>query len=95
MVEIGQIGLVDRISFKKDDSVLTTIYDVFKAKKFAEVCEGVGQKTDLGILRIGGKAMIDPKEFEEKGILKSVYDEEMKQARTHKSLRSLKIKVRG
>jgi len=79
-------------SHKRDDPVLTTIYDVFKAKKFAEVCEGVGQKTDLGILRIDGKTMIDPKEFEEKGILKSVYDKEMKQARAHKNLKLLKLK---
>ena len=76
----------------KNDSVLTTVYDVFKAKKFAEVCEGVGQKTDLGILRINGKKMIESKELEdEKGILRKLYKEEMENARKHESLKSLII----
>jgi hypothetical protein len=76
----------------KGDPILTTVYDVFKAKKFAEVCEGVGQKTDLGILRITGKTMIKSEDMEDdKGILKRLYTDEMETARKHESLKSLII----
>lgn len=49
----GQIQAVNTLMFQKhdkNDSLQTTIYDVYKAKRNAEVAQGVGKETELVIL---------------------------------------------
>lgn len=52
-----------------------TIYDVYKAKRNAEVSEGVGRNTDLVILRKGiGCTKLTKEDIK---ILDSIYEEEL------------------
>lgn len=45
----------------RQDDLKTTLYNVYKAKKNAEVMQGVGKETDIGYLSQNGVKMLDGK----------------------------------
>lgn len=71
----------------KDDDVLTTLYDVYKAKRNAEVAQGVGKDTELLILsNKSGCMRINDAQL---NILSQIYEQELKMGRTHQDLKKL------
>ena len=82
----GQAQALNTMMFQKharSDSLQTTIYDVYKAKKNSEVSPGVGKETDLIIL-LEGKMLKLGAECLKK--LDSIYNEEHIRGRTDKRL---------
>ncbi|MFA4877140.1 MAG: hypothetical protein WC586_06970 [Methanoregula sp.] len=92
----GSIQAVNTLMFQKhdkSDTLNTTIYDVYKAKRNAEVAQGVGKETELIVLTKGkGCRTITSESFK---LLKEIYDNEVKQGRTHSQLKSLKFSSGG
>lgn len=92
----GSIQAVNTLMFQKHDKhdpLNTTIYDVYKAKRNAEVAQGVGKETELIVLTKGkGCRTITSESFK---LLKEIYDNEVKQGRTHPQLKSLKFSSGG
>ena len=70
----------------KSDSLATTLYNVYKAKRNAEVAVGVGEETDMGILTEQGMTPIDARQQQ---ILREVYEEESVFGKKHKKLNEL------
>lgn len=70
----------------KKDSLDVTIYDVYKAKRNAEVSEGVGKETDLGVLTKRGHYIIPEKKLDK---LKKIYEDELSYGRKHPDLKSI------
>lgn len=70
----------------KKDPLEITIYDVYKAKRNAEVSEGVGKETDLGVLTKNGYYILT----DELDTLKEIYDQELQYGRTHRDLHKIK-----
>ncbi|MFA5214320.1 MAG: hypothetical protein WC406_13365 [Methanoregula sp.] len=69
------------------DDVLTTVYDVYKAKRNAEVAQGVGKETELLVLSLNnGCSRINNAQLE---ILSQIYDQELRMGRTHQDLQKL------
>jgi hypothetical protein len=87
----GNIQAINTLLFQKHDkrdSLVTTIYDVYKAKRNAEAAQGVGKDTELVILKKdAGCIPIEPKSIE---LLKNIYEEELKLGRNHEKLNLLK-----
>ncbi len=88
----GNIQAVNTLLFQKHDkcdNLLATLYNVYKAKRNAEVLQGVGKETELLILgeetylKINGKNM---------SILKKIYDEELLFGKKHKELSNINLK---
>lgn len=71
----------------KKDSLEVTIYDVYKAKRNAEVSEGVGKETDLCILTKMGYYVLPEKILDG---LKKIYEDELEYGRTNSRLEDLK-----
>jgi len=71
----------------KKDNLEVTIYDVYKAKRNAEVSEGVGKETDLGVLTKKGFQILNENKLEN---LSEIYQNELKYGRTHQALINLK-----
>jgi len=86
----GMIQAVNTMMFQKhgkDDDVLTTLYDVYKAKRNAEVAQGVGKDTELLILsNKSGCMRINDAQL---NILSQIYEQELKMGRTHQDLKKL------
>jgi hypothetical protein len=86
----GMIQAVNTMMFQKhgkDDDVLTTVYDVYKAKRNAEVAQGVGKETELLVLSLNnGCSRINKEQLE---ILAQIYDQELRMGRTHQDLQKL------
>ena len=72
----------------KKDPLEVTIYDVYKAKRNAEVSEGVGKETDLGVLTKKGYYILPETKLDS---LKRIYEDELKYGRTHSDLKNLKL----
>lgn len=87
----GHVQAINTLMFQKqliEDDLSTTIYNVYKAKRNAEVCTGVGRDTDLLILT--EKKCIKLKE-EDVEILSKIYSDESQIGKTSKSLNNLKV----
>jgi hypothetical protein len=86
----GHIQALNTLMFQqhdKYDNILTTIYDVYKAKKNAEVAQGVGKETELLILCKGnGCIRINLDQIK---VLDGIYYSELKHGRTNKNLSKL------
>lgn len=67
----------------KKDSLATTLYNVYKAKRNSEVSEGVGKETDIRIMTQGN---IYPLGEEDIKKLSEIYDAEMKSGKGNKIL---------
>jgi hypothetical protein len=75
----------------KKDCLEVTIYDVYKAKRNAEVSEGVGRETDLGVLTKRGFYILEETKLDE---LDKIYQDELKYGRTHQDLLKLKSEIK-
>lgn len=75
----------------KNDSLASTVYDVYKAKRNAEVSEGVGKETEVLVLNTKGCSALSSKEID---LLSKVYYDELKYGRNNKKLAVLN-KYRG
>lgn len=88
----GSIQAVNTLMFQKhdkNDSLSSTIYDVYKAKRNAEVAQGVGKETELVILfKEAGCKTLTRESFM---ILNDIYNEEVKVGRTHTNLNEIKF----
>ncbi len=88
----GDTQAVTTLLFQKHDkcdNLLATLYNVYKAKRNAEVLRGVGKETELLILgketylKINGKNM---------SILRKIYEEELMFGKNHKELLNINLK---
>lgn len=87
----GTIQAMNTLLFQrheKEDDLKTTIYNVFKAKKNAEVSRGVGKETDIGYLN--NNQIILLKE-EDLNILEKIYNIELVCGKNHADLNNLNI----
>ena len=66
----------------------TTLYNVYKAKKNAEVMQGVGKETDIGYLNKNGVKILDTKNI---NILNEIYYIELNCGKQHNKLNDLYI----
>lgn len=85
----GAVQAVNTLLFQKqskDDSLPVTIYNVYKAKRNAEVSVGVGKETDIIILTQSGITEIA--EDKEK-ILSQIYEKELKFGRTNEKVNQI------
>ena len=82
----GAVQAINTLLFQrhsKDDSLPTTVYNVYKAKRNAEVSTGVGKETDVMILTRSGVEELNSDKI---GVLAKIYDDELKFGKTHKNL---------
>ena len=85
----GGMQAVNTLLFQrhsKNDSVTATLYDVYKAKRNAEVAVGVGKETDMMILRESGLEKIDDEHMK---VLAQIYDEELKFGKSNERLKNV------
>ena len=73
----------------KQDDLKTTLYNVYKAKKNAEVMQGVGKETDIGYLNEDCITMLDDENIK---ILDEIYNIELNYGRQHNQLNDLKLR---
>lgn len=87
----GTIQAINTLLFQKhgkEDSLLTTVYDVYKAKRNAEAAKGVGKDTKMVILLKGkGCRVLAPQHTSS---LQEIYEQELKFGRNHIKLEELK-----
>ena len=87
----GSIQAQNTLLFQKhskQDDLKTTLYNVFKAKRNAEVMQGVGKETDIGYLNEKGITMLKEESIH---ILDEIYTAELNYGRQHKKLKGLNI----
>ena len=87
----GSIQAQNTLLFQKhskQDDLKTTLYDVFKAKRNAEVMQGVGKETDIGYLNENGITILDNESI---GILNEICNVELNYGREHEKLNDLNI----
>ncbi|MDD5191986.1 MAG: hypothetical protein PHH54_06780 [Candidatus Nanoarchaeia archaeon] len=86
----GSIQALNTLLFQnhaKKHDLKTTIYNVYKAKRNAEVANGVGRETEVLILKKGmGLATLTEEQL---NILDRIYQEELKFGIKHKDLNNL------
>ena len=87
----GSIQAQNTLLFQKQskqDDLKTTLYNVYKAKRNAEVMQGVGKETDIGFINENGITMLDKESI---GILDEIYNVELNYGRDHQKLNDLNI----
>lgn len=87
----GNVQASNTILFQKYDKtedIKSTLYTVYKAKRNAEVLQGVGKETELLILRKSGCSKIDKENIITLG---EIYDEELYLGKRHSKLSKLKL----
>ncbi len=87
----GAVQAVNALLFQrhsKRDFIEQTIYDVYKAKRNAEVAIGVGKETDMLIITQKGSRVVPKEDLEALG---KIYEEELDLGKNHESLKSLKV----
>jgi len=87
----GQSQAINTLLFQrhsKKDNLKTTIYNVYKAKRTAEVMNGVGKETDMFILTNKTIYKIDDVDMV---LLGKIYEEELSMGKCHKNLDKLKL----
>ena len=88
----GSIQAQNTLLFQKhskNDDLKTTLYNVYKAKRNAEVMQGVGKETDLGYLNENEITMLEDENI---AILDEIYNTELNYGRQHKQLNDLKLR---
>ncbi len=86
-------GYVQALLFQKHsktDSLLTAIYNVYKAKRNAEVIVGVGKETDISILSEKGNQQLSDEYIE---VLNNIYNNEIQHGKNNENLNKIKIEV--
>lgn len=86
----GTVQALNTLLFQRqhcNEKLSSTIYNVFKAKKNAEVSEGVGKETEILILKNSGEC----NEISEDDIqaMVKIYDEELEYGKNHKDLNNI------
>lgn len=87
----GSIQAQNTLLFQKHSKecdLKTTLYNVFKAKKNAEVMQGVGKETEIGFLNHDGINMLNSKNLK---ILEEIYNLELSCGKKHHKLNNLRI----
>lgn len=87
----GSIQAQNTLLFQKhskQDDLKTTLYNVYKAKKNAEVMQGMGKETDIGYLNKNGIKILDTKNI---NILNEIYYIELNCGKQHEKLNDLDI----
>jgi hypothetical protein len=74
----------------KNDPVLTAVYNVYKAKKNAEVSEGVGKETEILILNEDGIKQLTNNDID---ILNNIYTKELQYGKSNEELQKINVKV--
>ena len=85
----GQLQAVNSLMFQKHSKtsdLRTALYNVYKAKRFAEVSVGVGKETELHVLSASGVKAIESKDLK---TLEEVYEKERSFGAEHADLRKL------
>lgn len=85
----GAVQAMNTLLFQrhsKQDTLATTLYNVYKAKRNAEVAIGVGEETDMAILSEKGITKISTKNMK---ILENVYEKELTHGKNHEKLKEL------
>lgn len=85
----GSIQAQNTLLFQKhsrNDDLKTTLYNVYKAKRNAEVMQGVGKETDIGYLNEDGITMLNEKSI---NILDEIYCTELNYGKEHTELNKL------
>ncbi len=88
----GQTQAINTLLFQKhnkSDNLLTTIYNVYKAKRNAEVIQGVGKETELLVLKKEGCIKIEKQYME---ILDTIYENELKFGKNNSELSKINLK---
>jgi len=87
----GSTQAFNTLLFQKqsiNENLITTIYNVFKAKKNAEAMQGVGKETDLGYLNTKGVKMLNEKDLNN---LENIYNNELTYGKTHEDLKNINL----
>jgi|TARA_Y100000310_G_scaffold83483_1_gene80156 hypothetical protein len=87
----GNLQAANTMLFQKHDKcepLLGTIYNVYKAKRNAEVLEGVGKETELLILSLSGCNKLNEKDL---NILETIYHEELNFGKNHQDLSKINL----
>lgn len=87
----GQIQAINTLLFQRQSKcnpLQTTIYNVYKAKKNAEVSSGVGVNTDMLVLTEDGCNELTKEDITK---LAQIYEEELNLGKNSEGLKSLKI----
>ncbi len=87
----GYIQAANTLLFQKHSKtnpLIPTIYSVYKAKKNAEVSEGVGKETELLVLNEDGVNKLSNDDI---SILDKIYKEELEYGKTHRELSNINI----
>jgi len=82
----GAIQAINTLLFQrhsKEDSLAATIYNVYKAKRNAEVSIGVGKETDILVLTKKGVVEINKDLMDQ---LSKIYEKELKYGKTNEKL---------
>lgn len=87
----GDVQAINTLLFQKqtiDTSLPITLYNVFKAKRNAEVCSGVGMDTDILLLMDTGCFEVSKEDIT---ILDGVYHKELEVGKSSEDLNKLKV----
>ena len=87
----GNMQAVNTLLFQKhhgEEKLITAIYNVYKAKKNAEVLQGVGKETDLFVLSHKKSCQNLNKYL---SLLNEIYDSELLQGKSNPKLSEIKI----
>jgi hypothetical protein len=85
----GAVQALNTLLFQvqsKDDTLASTLYNVYKAKRNAEVAIGVGKDTDVMILTTTGLTEITDDNIK---ILSSIYESELKFGKTNEKVKEI------
>jgi hypothetical protein len=74
----------------KNDPVLTAVYNVYKAKKNAEVSEGVGKETEMLVINEEGIKQLTNDDID---ILNNIYTKELQYGKNNEELHNISVKV--
>lgn len=89
----GSIQATNTLLFQKHSKtnpLKPTIYSVYKAKKNAEVSEGVGKETELLVLNEDGVSKLSNEDI---SILDKIYKEELDYGKNHRELSNINVGV--
>lgn len=89
----GYMQAVNTMYFQKQgksETLPATLYAVYKAKRNAEVLQGVGKETDLLILTQNGCKKINDNDIK---LLDNVYQKELEFGRKHKDLSKVNVNL--
>ena len=85
-IGIGSTVAANSLNYSRQPSSCSlkeTVYNVYKAKRFSEVVQGVGKETDMVVFSKGSYKELGKKDFD---VLEKVFKEELEYGKSHKDL---------